>query len=247
MCSLSGYFVTNRKLYKKNLETVRTMMTNLAIQSMVRGWQGTGFMSYDTTFHYAKTEKTPSYFVKYSNAYKACINENTKVFAFHTRWPSTGKVCKKNSHPFVGSRYAIEHNGIIPEFPTLSDNKLGLLKNYFSVDSRVIVYFLEKYNGNSSFLIDKLPQSDYALAVMRIKDGKIWFTRRVRPLVFCSMRTRFGVVFWASTGAIMEEAFFDTFKKKLVWNDKMPPENKILNWNYKKGIFEVHNTHTILR
>jgi glutamine---fructose-6-phosphate transaminase (isomerizing) len=109
----------------------------------------------------------------------------------HTRWATTGKVTKENSHPHLSNnkKIAVVHNGIIENY----ENLKGMLISkgfifHTQTDTEVIPNLIEYFMRENDFFestklaLDSL-EGSYALVILNEDSKKIIAVRKESPLV----------------------------------------------------------------
>lgn len=108
----------------------------------------------------------------------------------HTRWATHGKPSDINSHPHIGNRVILVHNGIIENY---LDLKSYLIKNYglsiaSQTDTEIIAYLIDSfYDGDpvrAIFEATTRLKGSFALGILfRDRPQTIYAVRRDSPLI----------------------------------------------------------------
>jgi glutamine---fructose-6-phosphate transaminase (isomerizing) len=176
MCGIIGYIGSNRAS-PIILEGLRRLE--------YRGYDSAGIITYGRKFQIQKEVgkiNEISFDIKGLKGNIGCG---------HTRWATTGKVTKENSHPHLSNnnKIAVVHNGIIENYQEL---KSMLISNGFEfrtqTDTEVIPNLIEFHMRENDFFdsaklaLDSL-EGSYAVVILNEDDKKIIAARKESPLV----------------------------------------------------------------
>jgi glutamine---fructose-6-phosphate transaminase (isomerizing) len=165
----------------------------------------------------------------------------------HTRWATTGKVTKENSHPHVSNnnKIAVVHNGIIENYEELKNMLVS--KGFIfrtQTDTEVIPNLIEYFMRENDFVestkmaLESL-EGSYALVILNEEDKRIIAARKESPLVIGVGK---GEYFIASD----IPAFLDHTKDVIYLDEKdmaiINHELKIFNLKEKKFVIRPIKT-----
>ena len=141
MCGIFGY-VGNIPPSKWSI--AHKFISKLAVASQSRGTDATGFAARwpKNKIVVDKSPQRAEYFVNTSFKLKDLSSEMPTSFVGHTRL-GTGStpLINNNNHPFLGDRFCMVHNGIIPSWKDFSEkNNIDMLSE---TDSEIILRVIE--------------------------------------------------------------------------------------------------------
>jgi len=220
MCGIYGYIGK-----PKDKSKVFRLMKTLAVLTETRGIDGTGFFALtDSELITEKCDIRAKEFIRVSKLMKrAIVDENAEVFVGHNRKASLGAINLRNTHPFVGDRYAMVHNGTFGETAfKLAGKHRVKCKMEGETDSEAMLRVFDKI-GFSAKTLKKL--DCYSLVILDYTTRQIFFARdNQRPIVIYDLRASLGIRVFASTYDIAEAAFeyleldFENVFKTKAWH-----------------------------
>ncbi len=154
----------------------------------------------------------------------------------HTRWSTTGKVTKENSHPHqsCNKKITIVHNGIIENHNELKKNLIKKGHNFNSeTDSEVIAHYFEeklKTMRMKEACIDFIKEIKGTFAVLLIKEdeNKIYALKRDSPLALglCKDKNVLASDIHAFSNLTDKAIFFDNNEFAIITNNNYKFFNK---------------------
>lgn len=222
MCGIWGYA---GNISSKHYALAHDFLRNLAIESEVRGIDATGFAARYDSGHIL-VDKMPYRATVYSQMsprFQMMRRRMPSTLIGHVRAGSgSSPIINNNNHPFLGSRYHLVHNGIIPSWRDLRKTHQVELKS--ETDSELIIRVIEKKLEEGKDLSDSIEWlldnvwGNMACALLDQIRPDIYLFRNENPIyVFTVPHGIFGpesVLFFASTDEIFENAWKATFKNK---------------------------------
>jgi len=195
MCGIYG-FIGKPKRGKNPI--VSELLVALAWETMRRGKDSTGFYAEGKKTEWLEKMALPAdKFIDRSEYFmEAC--KNAHFYMGHNRWASIGGINANNSHPFDKKDMVLVHNGT----DITIKKKVKAKKN--STDSEAILTHILKKG-----IIDTAKRiMNYSLVIYDKRAKNIHFIRDIgKPMVIYDFRKTLGVQFFASTRAIMTDAF----------------------------------------
>jgi glucosamine 6-phosphate synthetase-like amidotransferase/phosphosugar isomerase protein len=222
MCGIWGYA---GNIGAEQTTLAHDFLTNLAIASEARGTDSTGFSARFDSGHVI-VDKMPyraGIYSQMSPRFWLLRKKMPSTLIGHTRLGSgSSPLINNNNHPFVGSRYHLVHNGVIPSWRDLKTTHQVDLES--ETDSELIIRIVEKkmaekkqLSSSVEWLLDNI-WGNMACALLDLNSPQIFLFRNDNPiLVFHVPGGIFGsdgVIFFASTDDIFESAWRATFRNK---------------------------------
>lgn len=224
MCGIFGYCGE----VIKSKSQFFSLLTNLAIESEVRGKDSTGFAARygSNSIIYDKMPTRASIFVKTSPRFNAISQNPPKTFIGHTRLgTNSSNLINANNHPFIGDRFIMVHNGVIPSWRYIkSELKLTLDSE---TDSEIILRVIEKKHTPEERLSTAVEwtlnniNGNMAVALLDKNNPNIWLFRNDNPIwVTIIPIDFFGTIiyFFSSTKSIFDNAWKKTYNKEIASN-----------------------------
>lgn len=201
MCGIYGFV---GKIKKGKHQRVLKLIENLAVESEVRGIDATGFFSIGTKAILMEKNAIPAeQFIEESTSMKSSIlDNNPHIWVGHNRQASVGNVDTISSHPFMGEKHLLVHNGTCREVKDMLTKKM-IKKMKSTTDSEGILQLIEA-NGLKETLKEI---NAYSIVIANMENDKVWFARDYkRPMVIYDLRKQYGIRVFCSTKAIGEIA-----------------------------------------
>jgi predicted glutamine amidotransferase len=191
MCGLVG---CAGNLTKKEEDAFRNML----VFDSVRGEHSTGVAAFnkDLDVIIAKTVGDPFQLFE-TPGYEQISRQKNFVLIGHNRYATTGKISRRNAHPFEIGNTIGAHNGTLT-------NKYSLLDgSKFDVDSEALFHHIENKGVEDALSIAK---GAYALSFFNRNNNTINLVRnKERPLYVALSDTKHAI-FWASEKWILSVA-----------------------------------------
>lgn len=133
-----------------------------------------------------------------TKGYEAIMRRANRVLIGHNRYATTGKINRRNAHPFEFDRLVGAHNGTL-------HNKFSLKNHHiFDVDSEALYSHIDEEGLDEAI---KLVRGAWALTWYNKENETINFLRNEeRPLFYCISESK-KVIFWASEAWMLQSVF----------------------------------------
>lgn len=217
MCGIFGYI---GNIPPEDYTAAHTLLTNLFVESKVRGKDASGFAAIRYDMPDLVTDKRnldSGVFVNRSDRFKMLKKKMPNIFIGHTRL-TTGSDPKRNrnNHPFLSQRLALVHNGRVSEWDKIAMRMNLTLRS--ETDSEILLRALDKYenilDGCRSILDNIEKDGKYAIAVFN-HGGKSMkelylFRNHQQPCIVFRVE-KWKALFFASTEEIIKNALDKSF------------------------------------
>jgi len=182
MCGLAGYIIDKRNADNKTIQAFRGLL--LAMEE--RGNESTG-IAYrkGRGINIIKSAKPASSFIADTKFFEM-LEDRPNLVIGHTRLATTGKVKKRNAHPFRAGDVVGCHNGHVWNWERIAPKS--------QVDSEAIFEAI-KENGEVEGL--NLISGDVAVTYLIEGEPEVRLARNTNPL-FLAVNEDMGLAFWAS-------------------------------------------------
>lgn len=222
MCGIAGYITKKDiKLSQKNLKKRRSIFNGLLVSMQERGAESTGVAGLNSeSWQLVKGTVEASKFVA-NPRFRKLIKKNNSVVIGHTRLSTTGKIAKRNAHPFKRKNILGVHNGVVLNHEDFNKN--------IEVDSEIIFELLKRSNNNYKKVFKKL-RGNFSVVWLNLderKKYKLYAVRHNNPLYFAEIK-QLKTIFYASTEQALKSIILSYYNKVDIWTLK---ENKVLKIN----------------
>lgn len=183
MCGIIGYIGNNAK----------NNIINSLKKLEYRGYDSSGIALLENNNLYIIKEKG---YIENMEKKASLLSNSFNIGIGHTRWATTGKVSKENSHPHSSQdlSYTIVHNGIIDNYREIKQELSQKGYKFKShTDSEVIANLLQEYHKQTNSVIENIElitkklKGTYALAILYTGDNEhIYVTKNEMPLFITS-------------------------------------------------------------
>lgn len=231
MCGIWGYA---GNIGQDETVLAHNFLINLAIASEARGTDSTGFAARYDSGHII-VDKMPykaSIYSHMSPRFTLLRRKMPSTLIGHTRLGSgSSPLINNNNHPFLGKKFHLVHNGVIPSWRDLKASHQVQLES--ETDSEIIIRCIEKkmeeqksLQESVEWLLDNI-WGNMACALLDLNTSDIFLFRNENPIyVFQVPPNIFGpesVIFFASTEEIFDTAWKATFKGKAYKKFRVTP------------------------
>lgn len=213
MCGIGGILMFPMERNEMQVEFIRGLIADLAVENMKRGRDATGIAtfkkdgSHNVFKHNVKAEKFVQLETWHDFLKENVTNETTNIL-IHTRASTQGSPKNNdNNHPIVSATSIGVHNGII-----YNDDQLFKKENLFrqaEVDSEVIFRLLDKEVFNkktaSKNVAEKLSGVFAVAYVKKDEPSKLNFFRNTNPTTFAYIK-ELNIIVFASLKTYIEDA-----------------------------------------
>ena len=197
MCGIVG---CAGSLYKSEIDALENML----VFSQVRGPHSTGVGSVERGKEpnpmLAKDVGRPDALIDWNKRYDRVVAPGKKFILGHNRWATSGKVNKRNAHPFLFDNILGCHNGTIPEH-RLKDLKKS--PDDYGTDSETVLANMNEYPLKEVF--SKLDGA-WAFVWYDNRDNSVNFLRNGTRDLFYTYSLDRQALFWASEVGFLEAA-----------------------------------------
>jgi predicted glutamine amidotransferase len=222
----------------------RDAFENMLIFSQVRGPHSTGVASVDEKSErviIAKATGRPDWLIDADKRYDDVMGYSKKFILGHNRWATTGKISKRNAHPFAFENIVGCHNGTIPDM-YLKDLPLG--PEDFGTDSETVLANLNVHTPQEVF--SKLIGA-WAFVWYDKRQKRVFMLRNTeRELYYAYSKDR-RTLFWASELGFIETALTRspsiTFDTKDFW---LLQANTLTSWEIPEGYTKSFSNPTLV-
>lgn len=219
MCGIVG---CAGSIYKPELDTFE----NLLLFSQVRGPHSTGVGSVsrgkDADPVLAKDVGRPDALIDWNKKYDRVVSHGKKFILGHNRWATTGKINKRNAHPFLFENILGCHNGTIPDH-SLKDLKIK--PDDFGTDSETVLANMNEHPLKEVF--SKL-DGTWAFVWYDNRDNSVNFLRNSARELYYTYSLDRQTLFWASETGFLEAALTRNNIKYKEFHKV--PEDKHVRW-----------------
>lgn len=168
---------------------------DMLIFSQTRGPHSTGVASIDRKGNQvivAKCLGRPEELIDCDKRYDKVVDYNKKFMLGHNRYATTGKVSKKNCHPFLFENILGCHNGTIPAYRL---NNLKISAKDYETDSEAVLANINEVPMKEVF--EKLDGA-WAFVWFDARDNTLNFYRNKERTLFYIYSKDKRTIFWAS-------------------------------------------------
>ena len=204
MCGIYGIAKSPTPYTNKQLDIVKKVLREIAIDSESRGSHSSGIARVGSSTRIHKSLLPSSKFVdtkEYNESVKS-LKDDSFILLGHTRFATEGAVVKSNAHPFRVGDVVGAHNGCVYNIKEMQ----AKLDKQCPVDSQLIFKAIND-NDNIQDAVKDF-DSDFALSFVKSNPKILYLCRETnRPLHVAyipSMKT----LFYASELSFIEDAFF---------------------------------------
>jgi glucosamine 6-phosphate synthetase-like amidotransferase/phosphosugar isomerase protein len=202
MCGIYGIAKSPTPYTTKQLNIVKKVLREIAIDSETRGSQSSGIARVGSSTRIHKSLLPSSKFVdtlEYNESVKS-LKDDSFILLGHTRFATQGAIVKSNAHPFRVGDVVGAHNGCVYNVKEMETQ----LDKQCPVDSQLIFKAIND-NDNIQEAVKDF-DSDFALSFVKANPMVLYLCRESnRPLHVAyipSMKT----LFYASESAFIEDA-----------------------------------------
>jgi glucosamine 6-phosphate synthetase-like amidotransferase/phosphosugar isomerase protein len=191
MCGIAGIMMYQKNRTQKQLDWIKDLASELAVENQVRGTHATGIAVFgEDNYEVLKHNVSADEFTQYDTYLEFMdrnINNKTHNILIHTRYATQGSPSvNENNHPIESATSIGIHNGMI-----YNDGELFHSENLFrlaEVDSEVIFRLVDKEmkneRENTKTVAEKL-SGVYAVAFVRKEERNILnYFRNSNPTTF---------------------------------------------------------------
>lgn len=175
------------------------LFRQLLVLDSIRGEHSTGVAAVNMlgAVDVAKTVGDPFQLFE-TKSYEGIMRQANRVLIGHNRYATTGKINRRNAHPFEFDGLVGAHNGTL-------HNKYALKNhNDFDVDSEALYSHINEEGLDAAI---KLVRGAWALTWYDKDNETINFLRNEeRPLFYCISENK-KVIFWASEAWMLQSVF----------------------------------------
>ena len=200
MCGIFGFAKTSGHQTENQLETLKSVLTELADESSIRGTDSTGMsiiqpdsrQTYKTLLDSSTLVTTGDW-----DELLDSINIDTTIAIGHVRLATHGVIKTRNAHPFTVGDVVGAHNGIIHNYNKVAKS----LGKSVEVDSQVIFASLNRNKMKNAFEdID----GDFAITWIKESNRKIHLARESGRPMYVAYWKKARILLWASTKDILD-------------------------------------------
>tara|TARA_R110001583_G_scaffold51500_4_gene160788 strand:- start:699 stop:1727 length:1029 start_codon:yes stop_codon:yes gene_type:complete len=202
MCGIYGIAKSPTPYTTKQLNIVKKVLREIAIDSETRGSQSSGIARVGSSTRIHKSLLPSSKFVdtlEYNESVKS-LKDDSFILLGHTRFATQGAIVKSNAHPFRVGDVVGAHNGCVYNVKEMETQ----LDKQCPVDSQLIFKAIND-NDNIQEAVKDF-DSDFALSFVKSNPMVLYLCRESNRPLHVAYIPSIKTLFYASESAFIEDA-----------------------------------------
>tara|TARA_R110000824_G_scaffold222606_1_gene410319 strand:- start:19351 stop:20352 length:1002 start_codon:yes stop_codon:yes gene_type:complete len=202
MCGIYGVAKSPTPYTKKQLEVVKKVLREIAIDSETRGSHSSGIARVGSSTRIHKSLLPSSKFVdtkEYNESVKS-LKDDSFILLGHTRFATEGAIIKSNAHPFRVGDVVGAHNGCVYNIKEMQTK----LDKQCPVDSQLIFKAIND-NENIQDAVKNF-DSDFALSFVKNNPMVLYLCRESNRPLHVAYIPSLKTLFYASESDFIENA-----------------------------------------